>query len=381
MKLQIKCKICGKLCPTNQYLGLHLKQHNIKAKDYYDTYLKEIGDGYCIVCGKQTKFKTLEIGYNLHCGNSCGTKDKIVQTKKQNTNLAEHGNKKYNNRSKIEKTIKENWGENPWFLFSNKEWKEHCDELLQNTVIVRSEKEKNIINEKRKNTLNEKYTEEELKNIHKKQQKTMLIKYGGKTTMESQKLKNKVFKTKTKKYKNKFYNNPNKAKETLIKTKDITCGCQSVNENGIKKSIITNNKNFGCDYPQQNPEWYEQNNFGKYHYNNKCFDSSWELAFYIWLIDNKIRFEYHPKPITYYWTENGTYHKYYPDFKLWNNTLIEFKRPDLYQNMITYTGSKENSKYLCMVNNFVKIYTHCEKYEQYIKEKYGTGYLKQFKIK
>ena len=86
MKLQIKCKICGKLCPSNQYLGLHLKQHNIKAKNYYDTYLKEIGDGYCIVCGKQTKFKTLEIGYNLHCCNSCGTKDKIVQTKKQNTN-------------------------------------------------------------------------------------------------------------------------------------------------------------------------------------------------------------------------------------------------------------------------------------------------------
>lgn len=47
MKLQIKCKICGKLCPSKQYLGLHLKQHNIKAKDYYDTYLKEIGDGYC----------------------------------------------------------------------------------------------------------------------------------------------------------------------------------------------------------------------------------------------------------------------------------------------------------------------------------------------
>ena len=46
-----------------------------------------------------------------------------------------------------------------------------------------------------------------------------------------------------------------------------------------------------------------------------------------------------------------------------------------------YTGSKENAKYLCMVNNFVKIYTHCEKYEQYIKEKYGTGYLKQFKDK
>ena len=49
--------------------------------------------------------------------------------------------------------------------------------------------------------------------------------------------------------------------------------------------------------------------------------------------------------------------------------------------MITYTGSKENAKYLCMVNNYVKIYTNCEKYEQYIKEKYGTCYLKQFKNK
>lgn len=44
MKLQVKCKICGQLCPSFQFLGLHLKKHNIKAKEYYDTYMKEIGD-------------------------------------------------------------------------------------------------------------------------------------------------------------------------------------------------------------------------------------------------------------------------------------------------------------------------------------------------
>lgn len=314
-----------------------------------------------------------------HCGNVCGTKDKNTQNKKHNTNIKNHGTPTYNNRQQIDKTIKKNWGDDPWFLFSNKKWKDKCDKLLKEKRIVYTEEELKNINEKRRKTIEQKTKEEREKSV-KKQQDTMLKKHGGKTTMESPKLKNKVYKTKTKKYKNKYYTNPKKAKDTLIKTKGITCGCQSVNENGIKKTIITNNKKYGCNYPQQNPDWYNNHKgFVHYMYNDICFDSSWELVFYIWLVDHNIRFEYHPAPFDYYWSENISYHKYYPDFKLWNNTYIEFKRPDLYKNMITFNGSKENAKYLCMVKNNVIIYTQCEKYEKYIEDKYGKNYIKQFK--
>jgi len=236
--------------------------------------------------------------------------------------------------------------------------------------------------------------------VQKHIEETCIKNYGVSNPLKSIKIQNKIKKTKKQKYGIENYTNRNKSAQTYHKHYDNNLNKQKERLNKMKKTF---NEHYNCDWGLQAKEVKEKtrntfktrygvehpsqvfeiqnNKKSKYHYNNKCFDSSWELAFYIWLTDNKIRFEYHPKPITYYWSENGTFHKYYPDFKLWNNTLIEFKRPDLYQNMITYTGSKENAKYLCMVNNFVKIYTHCEKYEQYIKEKYGTGYLKQFKIK
>lgn len=236
--------------------------------------------------------------------------------------------------------------------------------------------------------------------IQKQIKTTVNKKYGCEYVFQNTKIQNKIKRTKKRKYGNECYtnrdkssktyhkhydNNLNKQNERLIKMKTTfnehyNCDWGLQSKEIKEKSKNTFKQKYGVEHPSQVSE-IQNNKESKYHYNNKCFDSSWELAFYIWLTDNKIRFEYHPKPITYYWSENGTYHKYYPDFKLWNNTLIEFKRPDLYKNMLTYTGSKENAKYLCMVNNYVKIYTHCEKYEQYIKVKYGTGYLKQFKIK
>ena len=60
----------------------------------------------------------------------------------------------------------------------------------------------------------------------------------------------------------------------------------------------------------------------KYIYNNIKFDSSWELAYYIWLKDHNINFEYHTVILEY--KVNDTTHFYYPDFKV-NNELQEIK--------------------------------------------------------
>lgn len=234
--------------------------------------------------------------------------------------------------------------------------------------------------------------------IQKQIEQTCLEKFGVKSPFCTDKIKKKIKRTKKRKYGEENYtnrvkssktyhehydNDENKRKELLnkiIKTNNERYNCDwGLQNQEIKnKSKNTLKRKYGVEHPSQVPE-IQNNKESKYHYDNKCFDSSWELAFYIWLKDHKIRFEYHPKAITYYWSENGSFHKYYPDFKLWDNTLIEFKRPDLYKNMITYTGCKENSKYICMVKNFVKIYTNCTKYEKYIKIKYGNNYLKQFK--
>lgn len=51
-------------------------------------------------------------------------------------------------------------------------------------------------------------------------------------------------------------------------------------------------------------------------YNGIIFDSAPELAFYIWLRDHNIQFEYQPKDHLIKYEVDGVIHTYYPDFFL-----------------------------------------------------------------
>lgn len=116
----------------------------------------------------------------------------------------------------------------------------------------------------------------------------------------------------------------------------------------------------------------------KFVYNNIEFDSKWELAYFIWLKDNNIAFEYQPCTLTYYF--NGKQKKYYPDFRLINeNILVEIKNPYLLNNMQNDINSKEYHKYMCIIENNVKIIDNCEKYINYVNSTYGPELLKNCK--
>lgn len=70
----MQCMICGKDCKS---LGNHLLEHKLSAKEYYDKYLRKPNEGRCIICGKDTKFKTLSIGYiGKYCSHACMYSDK-----------------------------------------------------------------------------------------------------------------------------------------------------------------------------------------------------------------------------------------------------------------------------------------------------------------
>lgn len=128
----------------------------------------------------------------------------------------------------------------------------------------------------------------------------------------------------------------------------------------------------------------------KYHYAGIEFDSMPEIAFFIWLNDNGIPFEFHPS-VSFDYEVDGRTYKYFPDFKLFDSIFVELKGLQFFKNkdpssiMVDPYNSKNNkkaeAKHQCMLANRVHILTlkDYKFYMDYVAKKYGAGYLKQFK--
>lgn len=174
-----------------------------------------------------------------------------------------------------------------------------------------------------------------------------------------------------------------KVKNTTIKNYG---GIGMASDELRKKCESTNLKLYGVKHPIQNTEVFRKTK-AKYKFDDYIFDSSWELAYYIWLKDNNIEFEYHPKD-TFIYEYNNVMHEYCPDFKI-NNEFYEIKGDMFFENekMINpYNRNldcKMQAKYECMIKNKINIlkYDDIKSYLEYISIKYGNNYLKTFKIK
>ena len=156
----------------------------------------------------------------------------------------------------------------------------------------------------------------------------------------------------------------------------------------VEKFKQTCLKNHGVAYPMQSNKIRKKSAL-KYIYNNLEFDSAPELAFYIWLKDNRFEFEYQPNQKFEYQID-GKVHFYFPDFKI-GSAFYEikgsqfFKNQDINSEMVCPWNHQLDylyeAKHQCMLNNNVKILTSkdYQKYLDYIDIKYGKLYLKQFK--
>lgn len=118
--------------------------------------------------------------------------------------------------------------------------------------------------------------------------------------------------------------------------------------------------------------------FSPYKYRGINFDSSWELAFYIYHKDKGHTIIREPCVISY--KENGKLKKYIPDFKV-GNKLYEIKGDHLltfYKNGNIKSLKGSHEKYLCMKHNKVHIiYSKTiNEYINYVENKYGKDYLK-----
>lgn len=121
-----------------------------------------------------------------------------------------------------------------------------------------------------------------------------------------------------------------------------------------------------------------------YFYEGLDFDSSWELAVWIYAKDHGLDIE--REPIMFEYEINGKVKKYFPDFKL-NEDLIEVKGDHFFKNgkMICPFDESLNdiyeAKHQCGLKNKVKFWTSKEMQNilKYIEDKYTKDYLELFK--
>lgn len=330
--------------------------------------MKEIGEGYCLHCLKKTQFLSLSKRYKTHCNMSCSIRDSLTQTKMKENCKKKTGYENIMQDPEYRKTWEENFKKihgviNPGQKFRNEEsFKKTCNKFYGGCGLASK-------------SIREKYEATNLENTGKvwsnnpiKQKETNLKRYGVEYTIGSE-------------YTKKTFNVYNVSQLDTIK----------------EKKIETCRLNYGCDNPSQSEE-VNKNKKKKYTYNNINFDSSWEIAYYIWLKDHNIEFEYHPKDKFVYFVEN-TIKFYFPDFKV-NNEFIEIKSLHFFVNknpngnMINpykrnkYTPEElkirddiMEAKHQCMIENNIKILTDCSIYIKYINQKYGKNFLKSLKNK
>ena len=229
--------------------------------------------------------------------------------------------------------------------------------------------------------------------------------------------------TKKDRYGNENYNNSEKStitrklrnngkyfsEDTIKKIKDA----RKVKQKDItKKTKYTNREKYGVENPMQvpeiaeksmamrklsYPEWTEDhkkhlieatlkkygtfNHRNNYYYKNKYFDSSFELVYFIWLVDNKRDFEYHPEQSFEYF-KNGKKHFYHPDFRV-ENDFVELKGPHLInenKTLLDWKGNPEVEKTECLKQNNVKILEEADLRVvfEYVERTYGKKYWRNF---
>lgn len=165
-----------------------------------------------------------------------------------------------------------------------------------------------------------------------------------------------------------------------------------------EKRQNTSIKNWGTTHHMKNKEFHDKfqkdifEKYGtigptfRYMIDDMYFDSSWEVAYYIWLVDNHKQFIYHPNmPVTYVGDDNKE-HKYYPDF-LVEGQFIEIKGDQFFNELNEpYDWYKKKfwwEKYNMLKDNKIRIIRQKEAqfYVKYVNEHYGKSALRKCKIK
>lgn len=96
------CKICNEEFKNLKALTIHVNaKHHLNAKEYYDNYLKKEGEGQCLVCGTETTYRNVGVGYLKTCSLDCRNNSKDYRKKQSESKKG-----KKQSKEQIEKRIK-----------------------------------------------------------------------------------------------------------------------------------------------------------------------------------------------------------------------------------------------------------------------------------
>lgn len=105
-----------------------------------------------------------------------------------------------------------------------------------------------------------------------------------------------------------------KRKQAATNIERYGCASSMQSKAVQEKARATNRAKRGCDWPAQDREVFLKQK-KRYVYDGRSFDSKPEIAFYVWLKDNGMDFEYQPDAGFEYDFE-GKARKYFPDFRV-----------------------------------------------------------------
>lgn len=315
------CQICGKEIKSNNHFN---KAHNITVKTYYDKYLKSEEVGQCKICGKETSFIGITTGYRLYCSVKCSQNDPEV-------------------RAKVLETTQKN--------------------LMNNYGVINVQQIPEV-QEKTKQTCLKKYKTEYAIASHQVQEKiknTIQENYGVDYPLQSKEIRQKGIDTLKE-----TYGVDNPAKSEVVQ----------------EKMRQTSMNRYGKEHYTQTDE-YQKKRVKKYLYDNNTFDSSWELALYIYAKDHHLEIE--RTPIMFEYLYEGKLHKYIPDF-MFNGKLIEIKSEYYFENgklINPHDRSQDGlyeAKHQCIIQNKVELWTNKEMKPilQYMEEIYSKNWLDLF---
>ena len=231
----------------------------------------------------------------------------------------------------------------------------------------------------------------QVKSVQEKGNETLIQKHG--SIENAYKVRQeKLDRTKLERYGNTKYNNRNKYKETCLDR----FGCENPFQNEavkqkcntvdiVNRAEASRHKTFVEKYGVECVGQLEQSHQNySYFYDNTYFDSSWELA--LWIYANDHNEDIVRLPCTIEFEYNSTIRTYRPDFK-YNGQLVEVKGDQFIYEGKLINPYRDNTGLDSLKTELIKKYDiqlwssrEIKPILIYITKNYGKDYLKQFKV-